>query len=434
MGQKASYCIIRANDNMSDSENEEPVKRMPTRQWGSATNSKLRSNSSGRMTSMLLANTEENRSGSTPVENNQNRKVTPRSDSRTKTASVSSNSLSTNILASSENSRSNSAPTLSSEKRTLSDPALSCSVKRERSVSPDSNDSISGELNHFKPIICSPCTPPKKLPDGRLLKPKIVKSTPRNLQKPNTTTTYDVNPNILEKWGQILQDRQEEKTASKGTLTSEEEEEEEEEVSELALAKASCSPGPGGIGCSGPWSAPRPVDYSDSTEVPESSLEVSVEWETSESSKEPRSVLHEDTEQENGPHRNSKNLFPSHAAKKRSKGHVTTGSSTASGSGSKGAPSHLHRKRKQQHKSNYTAAYRSKRAKWNAKGNTSTANQSLTSLHQTQQEEEDRKLAFRLQRQFDVERTTVNRQKGSEDGYPLRTKANTRTKKRDWDH
>ncbi|GCB82955.1 hypothetical protein scyTo_0023704, partial [Scyliorhinus torazame] len=71
-------------DNMSDSENEEPVKRVATRQWGSGGNSKLHISSSGRFASLRSANMEENRSLSTPMENNQSRRPTPRSDSKTK--------------------------------------------------------------------------------------------------------------------------------------------------------------------------------------------------------------------------------------------------------------------------------------------------------------------------------------------------------------
>lgn len=93
--------------------------------------------------------------------------------------------------------------------------------KPERSVSPESNDSISEELNHFKPIVCSPCTPPKRLPDGRLMKPTIVKSTPRNLTHSlQKSTSYEASPSILQKWKQVEIDRQRVKFMSKGTITS----------------------------------------------------------------------------------------------------------------------------------------------------------------------------------------------------------------------
>lgn len=94
-------------------------------------------------------------------------------------------------------------------------------TKPERSISPESNDSISEELNHFKPIVCSPCTPPKRLPDGRLLEPTIVKSTPRNLTRTlQKSTSYEASPTILQKWKQIEVDRQSIKVTSKGTVTS----------------------------------------------------------------------------------------------------------------------------------------------------------------------------------------------------------------------
>lgn len=93
--------------------------------------------------------------------------------------------------------------------------------RSERSISPDSNDSISEELNHFKPIVCSPCTPPKRLPDGRLIEPTIVKSTPRNLTRGlQRATSYEASPAVLQKWRQIELDRQNLKVNSKATLTS----------------------------------------------------------------------------------------------------------------------------------------------------------------------------------------------------------------------
>lgn len=94
-------------------------------------------------------------------------------------------------------------------------------LRLERSISPESNDSISEELNHFKPIVCSPCTPPKRLSDGRLMEPTIVKSTPRNLTRGlQKATTYEASPAVLQKWRQIELDRQSLKVNSKATLTS----------------------------------------------------------------------------------------------------------------------------------------------------------------------------------------------------------------------
>ncbi|XP_072547945.1 E3 ubiquitin-protein ligase RNF169 isoform X2 [Salminus brasiliensis] len=137
-------------------------------------------------------------------------------------------SFNAGILLSSENSRSFSAPVLPLDKKNhwraiLASPPTSLvpHTKPERSISPESNDSISEELNHFKPIVCSPCTPPKRLPDGRLMEPTIVKSTPRNLtQSLQKTTSYEASPTILQKWKQIEVDRQCIKVTSKGTITS----------------------------------------------------------------------------------------------------------------------------------------------------------------------------------------------------------------------
>lgn len=134
------------------------------------------------------------------------------------------------ILLSSENSRSVSAPITAPDRRltwrvvvtsSSTTPLVLPSSRPERSISPDSNDSISEELNHFKPIVCSPCTPPKRLPDGRLMEPTIVKSTPRNLTRGlQKATSYEASPAVLQKWRQIELDRQSLKVNSKATLTS----------------------------------------------------------------------------------------------------------------------------------------------------------------------------------------------------------------------
>ncbi|GCC38738.1 E3 ubiquitin-protein ligase RNF169 [Chiloscyllium punctatum] len=401
-----------ATDNMSDSENEEPVKHITTRQWGLAANNKLSSNSSGRFSSMLSIE-EENRSWSTPVENNQGRRGTPRIEGRTKTSSVSAGSLVTNnvinILSSSENSRSNSAPNLSSEKRSANDPAPSGPAKRERSASPDSNDSISGEFNHFKPISCSPCTPPKKLPDGRVMKPKIVKSTPRNLgcgfHKPAAaTTTYEVNPNLLQKWGQILQERHEEMVASKGTLISEDEGEDavgrlgaESKIDAMEFASSSSSPG---------HQKNEYLDSLNSAPSQDNHQKVPESW-----SSRMESIPTQQASEEQG---------------NRSQHSISTSSSDhTEAKKSKGSKSSSSQGKKRHHKTKHTAELKTKRTKWTV-NNVGTT--SVSSLDHSQQEDEDRRLAARLQRRLDAERTTVNRQKGSEDGYPLRTKTNFKSK------
>ncbi|XP_061918130.1 E3 ubiquitin-protein ligase RNF169 isoform X2 [Entelurus aequoreus] len=138
-------------------------------------------------------------------------------------------SFTAGILLSSENSRSVSAPVSAPERRPAWRAAMTSSATplsflqfgAERSISPESNDSISEELNHFKPIVCSPCTPPKRLADGRLLEPIIIKSTPRNLTCGLTKpTSYEASPAVLQRWRQIELDRQSFKVNSKATLTS----------------------------------------------------------------------------------------------------------------------------------------------------------------------------------------------------------------------
>ncbi|TKS80476.1 E3 ubiquitin-protein ligase RNF169 [Collichthys lucidus] len=141
-----------------------------------------------------------------------------------------SHSYTAGILLSSENSRSVSAPITAPDRRLTwravvslpsSTPLGLPPPRPERSISPESNDSISEELNHFKPIVCSPCTPPKRLPDGRLMEPTIVKSTPRNLTRGlQKATSYEASPAVLQKWRQIELDRQSLKVNSKATLTS----------------------------------------------------------------------------------------------------------------------------------------------------------------------------------------------------------------------
>ncbi|KAM9424440.1 E3 ubiquitin-protein ligase RNF169-like [Pholidichthys leucotaenia] len=136
-----------------------------------------------------------------------------------------SHSSAAGILLSSENSRFISAPLTDRRLtwRAVLTPSSSAPLclpppRLERSISPESNDSISEELNHFKPIVCSPCTPPKRLSDGRLMEPTIVKSTPRNLTRGlQKATSYEASPAVLQKWRQIELDHQNLKVNSKAT-------------------------------------------------------------------------------------------------------------------------------------------------------------------------------------------------------------------------
>uniref|UniRef100_A0A670HRS0 RING-type E3 ubiquitin transferase n=1 Tax=Podarcis muralis TaxID=64176 RepID=A0A670HRS0_PODMU len=207
----------RFPERLSDSENEEPF------QGKSAHRSAFVSKGSTYSIALVAG------SLSSKVERSQSCNDTLRERSKSRQRSAPINQLSgtpaplIGVLSSTQNNRCLSAPDLTADKRLVFHAAASFSVlqKPERSISPESNDSISEELNHFKPIVCSPCTPPKQLPDGGVLSPLIIKSTPRNLtrslQKP---TTYEASPRILKKWEQIFQERQVKKTLSKATLTS----------------------------------------------------------------------------------------------------------------------------------------------------------------------------------------------------------------------
>nr|CAD7459890.1 unnamed protein product [Timema tahoe] len=79
------------------------------------------------------------------------------------------------------------------------------SKKRSSSnLSTCSNDSINQEMHHFKPIRTAPRTPPKRLPDGKVLEPKLIKATPINLNQvydsADSTQTY-VSSSL---WKQVI--------------------------------------------------------------------------------------------------------------------------------------------------------------------------------------------------------------------------------------
>ncbi|XP_035693399.1 E3 ubiquitin-protein ligase RNF169-like isoform X2 [Branchiostoma floridae] len=96
-----------------------------------------------------------------------------------------------------------------------------------RSASVESRDSITEELNHFKPIHSSPRTPPKKGADGRPLSPVIVRSTPRNLNSADfgKDTSYELegSSKVLQRWLRVMEERnaaQEISTKSRATCTA----------------------------------------------------------------------------------------------------------------------------------------------------------------------------------------------------------------------
>ncbi|KAM4794836.1 E3 ubiquitin-protein ligase RNF169 isoform 2-T2 [Rhinophrynus dorsalis] len=215
---------------LSDSENEEPIRgRVPHR---SAFVSKSNANSLASLTWNIHSKAERSQSCNDTVTDGYphgRRRAAQVTKVKVLCGGCTSAGV-VGVLLSTENSRSFSAPVLTSEKRLTANPSTSFTPlqKPERSISPESNDSISEELNHFKPIVCSPCTPPKRLPDGQVLSPVIIKSTPRNLRKSlQKPTSYEASPLILKKWEQVFQDRQMKRTLSKGTLTSSVEAEED---------------------------------------------------------------------------------------------------------------------------------------------------------------------------------------------------------------
>ncbi|KAL2305587.1 hypothetical protein Nmel_003423, partial [Mimus melanotis] len=236
--KKDESVVLKGNqdcfpERLSDSENEEPFQGKQTHR--SAFVSKTSAYSFAFLSGNLTSKVERSRSCNDTIQERSKSRQRSAPATKTKVQAASGNrflyvlpvtGMSTpllGVLSSTQNHRCLSAPDLTAEKRLVLNAVSSLSAlhRPERSISPESNDSISEELNHFKPIVCSPCTPPKRLPDGRVLSPLIIKSTPRNLnrslQKP---TTYEASPRILKKWEQIFQERQIKKTLSKATLTS----------------------------------------------------------------------------------------------------------------------------------------------------------------------------------------------------------------------
>ncbi|XP_056352695.1 E3 ubiquitin-protein ligase RNF169 [Oenanthe melanoleuca] len=224
--KKDESVVLKGNqdsfpERLSDSENEEPFQGKQTHR--SAFVSKTSAYSFAFLSGNLTSKVERSRSCNDTVQERSKSRQRSAPATKTKVLPVAGAAPLLGVLAASQNHRCLSAPELTAERRLLLGAVSSLSAlhRPERSISPESNDSISEELNHFKPIVCSPCTPPKRLPDGRVLSPLIIKSTPRNLnrslQKP---TTYEASPRILKKWEQIFQERQIKKTLSKATLTS----------------------------------------------------------------------------------------------------------------------------------------------------------------------------------------------------------------------
>ncbi|XP_043853542.1 E3 ubiquitin-protein ligase RNF169 [Dromiciops gliroides] len=220
--QKKDEPLVLCPERLSDSENEEPSQGKMTHR--SAFVSKSSVYSLAFLAGNLNSRVERSQSCNDTAQDRAKSRIrsVPTNKAKVTAVTPASNPI-VGVLLSTQNNRCLSAPDLTVEKRlpfsSLS--SLSSLHKPERSISPESNDSISEELNHFKPIVCSPCTPPKRLPDGRVLSPLIIKSTPRNLTRTlQKQTSYEASPRILKKWEQIFQERQIKKTLSKATLTS----------------------------------------------------------------------------------------------------------------------------------------------------------------------------------------------------------------------
>ncbi|KAM9733047.1 uncharacterized protein ACNS7B_015280 isoform 2-T2 [Menidia menidia] len=206
---------------LSDSENEEPITR------------KIRTISAfirkTKTSSAISSGCQRSRSCTDPLEDRGGKQ---KATALERVCPVSAGG----VLLAWENSRSVSAPITGPDRRpawravlTRSTvppvppvPSVPVLTRPERSVSPESNDSISEELNHFKPIVCSPCTPPRRGADGRLAAPPIVKATPRNLRNLRTGSGPEPEPEpgraLLQRWRQVELDRL--AAASKATLTS----------------------------------------------------------------------------------------------------------------------------------------------------------------------------------------------------------------------
>nr|CAD7194813.1 unnamed protein product [Timema douglasi] len=99
-----------------------------------------------------------------------------------KNSSVTSNNITINNKKLTHTELANNVYNMAKSKMAAS--VSGASKKRSSSnLSACSNDSINQEMHHFKPIRTAPRTPPKRLPDGKVLEPKLIKATPINLNQ-----------------------------------------------------------------------------------------------------------------------------------------------------------------------------------------------------------------------------------------------------------
>lgn len=80
--------------------------------------------------------------------------------------------------------------------------------KLSRASSLESDDSITQELNHFKPINVCPVTPPRKLASGKIIEPPLIRTTPRNLNKSSfSSPSNDLSLSDIDACSPIMQRR-----------------------------------------------------------------------------------------------------------------------------------------------------------------------------------------------------------------------------------
>ncbi|XP_013409305.1 serine/arginine repetitive matrix protein 2 isoform X1 [Lingula anatina] len=79
----------------------------------------------------------------------------------------------------------------------------------KRSASAQSEDSISHELTHFKPIHGYPRTPPRRLPGGKVIEPSVIVCSPRNLSRAGSmgSPTENGDQSIMDPTSPIVKKR-----------------------------------------------------------------------------------------------------------------------------------------------------------------------------------------------------------------------------------
>lgn len=78
-------------------------------------------------------------------------------------------------------------------------------IDRFKCTSADSNDSISVELSHFRPIKICPRTPPKRLASGKVIDPPLIRTTPRNLSRAEFSSPVETKLSDIDASSPIMQ-------------------------------------------------------------------------------------------------------------------------------------------------------------------------------------------------------------------------------------